>query len=204
MNRIVNKIIAIWLVLALALSPSAPLFAQSSPDTRSPVIELEALAESQADSAQVFTAQVADDRVLLDVILYHRRAGQQPFAKLIMKQIGDSGFFTASVATEPDDLRAIEYYVQARDEGGNRTVEGYAFDPYIRAIIPNEELITSTVTTPETTSTSAAAGSSTSKIRWWHVALGVLAAGAVAAAVSGSGSDGDDGSVPLTVTLTGL
>jgi len=205
MNRIVNKVIAIWLVLALAISPTTPLLAQSSPDTRSPVIELEALAESQADLAQVFTAQVADDRVLQDVILYHRRTGQQPFAKLIMEQIGDSGFFTASIETDPSDLRSIEYYVQARDEGGNRTVEGYAFDPYTRVIIPNEEVIASTVAAPEPTSPTVATTTSTGKIRWWHVALGVLAAGAVASAASGgSSSNDDDGTVPLTVTLTGL
>jgi len=205
MNRIVNKVIAIWLVLALAISPTTPLLAQSTPDTRSPVIELEALAESQADLAQVFTAQVADDRLLQDVILYHRRTGQQPFAKLIMEQIGDSGFFTASIETDPSDLRSIEYYVQARDEGGNRTVEGYAFDPYTRVIVANEEVIASTVAAP--TSTTAATTTSTGKIRWWHVALGVLAAGAVASAVSGgssSSSNDDDGTVPLTVTLTGL
>jgi len=196
-----NKCIATVLVIALSLSNATVTLAQSSPDTRSPVIELEAVAQSQADSSQVFTAQVVDDRLLKDVILYHRRDGQQAFSPTPMTPLGDSAYFTASIPTEPDDLRAIQYYVQARDEGGNRTVEGYAFDPYTRVLIANSAVIS----TPEPVP--AAQTETSSGIRWWHVALGVVLVGAIASAAGGSSSGGGssgDGTVPLTVTLTGL
>lgn len=196
-----NKCIATVLVIALSLSNATVTLAQSSPDTRSPVIELEAVAQSQADSSQVFTAQVVDDRLLKDVILYHRRDGQQAFSPTPMTPLGDSAYFTASIPTEPDDLRAIQYYVQARDEGGNRTVEGYAFDPYTRVLIANSAVIS----TPEPVP--AAQTGTSSGIRWWHVALGVVLVGAIASAAGGSSSGGGssgDGTVPLTVTLTGL
>lgn len=204
-----NKIIAITLVFILSLFNATFALAQSSasngsPDTRSPVIELEAVAESQAESYQVFTAQVVDDRLLKDVILYHRRDGQQAFSPIQMNLIGDSAFFTATIKTDPSDLRAIQYYVQARDEGGNRTVQGYAFDPYTRVLTTNDSVITTQAPTPTPTPTETVASSG--EIKWWHVALGVVVVGALASAASGSDSGGttDEGSVPLTVTVTGL
>lgn len=199
----IKKLIATTLVFVLVLAHSTQLLAQSSPDTRSPVIELEAVAESAADNSQVFTAQVVDDRNLKDVLLYYRRDGQQAFIPTPMTPIGDSAFFTASVETDPDDLRAIQYYVQARDEGGNRTVEGYAFDPYTRVLIANDTVISA----PESIATQTTTTSSTNgKIRWWHVALGVVLVGAVAAAASGGGGNdsAEEGTVPLTVNITGL
>lgn len=198
----VNKLIATTLVFILSLSTATVTFAQSSPDTRSPVIELEAVAEAQADAAQVFTAQVVDDRLLKDVTLYYRRDGQQAFSTLTMNAIAETAYFTASITTDPADLRAIQYYVQARDEGGNRTVQGYAFDPYTRVLLANEAVVNAATTVaPTQTTTTKSSG-----VRWWQVALGIVVVGALAAAASGSsgGGSSDEGGVPLTVTVTGL
>lgn len=198
----VNKAIATMLVAILALSNMTMTYAQSSPDTRSPVIELEAVAESQADTSQVFTAQVVDDRILKDVILYYRRDGQQAFSSLPMGPIAETAFYTTTIETDPADLRAIQYYVQARDEGGNRTVQGYAFDPYTRALLPGDA-----VTNTQTNVAPTPPASTTSNgIRWWHVALGVVLVGALASAVGGSGDSDSSGAggVPLTVNVTGL
>lgn len=171
----------------------------SSPDTRSPVIELEAIGEAQADKSQVFTVQVVDDRLLKDVILYHRRDGQQAFSRVVMNPLADSAFFTTSITTDPTDLRSIQYYIQARDEGGNRTVQGYAFDPYTRVLIANNTIIDNQPIVPAETV------SSSGGIRWWHIALGVIAVGALLSAADGGDSGaGDDGTVPLTVNVTGL
>jgi len=195
----VNRFIATALVLIMSLSNATYAYAQSSPDTRSPLIELETVAEASADATQVFTAQVVDDRILKDVILYHRREGQQAFTPVTMQPIGDSAYFTASVETDPEDLRAIQYYVQARDEGGNRTVQGYAFDPYTRDLISNNAVINTQAIAP------VKKASSRRGVKWWQIVLGVVAVGALASAVGGSGGDGsDDGTVPLTVTATGL
>lgn len=200
----INKFIATLLVFVLSLSNATFVVAQSSaangsPDTRSPLIELEAVAESQADNSQVFTAQVVDDRLLKDVILYHRREGQQAFSPTIMNPIGETAYFTVSIETDPSDLRTIQYYIQARDEGGNRTVQGYAFDPYNRELIANTAIINAQVVEPvEATSTKGG-------IRWWHIAVGVVLAGALASTAGGSsGGSSDDGSVPLTISVTGL
>lgn len=201
----INKAIVITLVFILSLSNATFAVAQSSsngglPDTRSPVIELTPIAESKAADSQVFNAQAVDDRLLKDVILYYRRDGQQAFSRAQMNPVADSSFFSVTIATDPTDLRAIQYYVQARDESGNRTVEGYAFDPYTRVLIANNSIITTQAVTPvETVSSSGG-------VQWWQIALGVLAVGALASAVSSGDSGGttDEGGVPLTVTVTGI
>lgn len=182
--------------------------AQSSPDIRSPVIELNVLAESPADNTQVFTAQVIEDILLKDVFLYHRRAGKIPFTPVAMEQVGDSNNYSVTLDTDPTDLRSIEYYIQARDEGGNRTVEGFAFDPYTRVLIASETAAkvevapTSTASEPATT---RATNTTKSKVRWWHIVAGIVVVGAAASLASGDSSDGGtvppSGTVPLTVNV---
>lgn len=203
-NGFAKKIIAAILIITVQLPFMSAAFSQDTPDTRSPVIELEAVAESQSDNAQVFTAQVVDDRVLKEVSLYFRRNGQQPFTRTTMNKIGESSYYSASIETDPSDLRAIEYYVQARDESGNRTVEGFAFDPYTRVIVAGDTVISSAPAA--TTNTAVESQSFTSKIRWWHVAAGIVVVGAISAASGGSSggnSATDVGTVPLTVNITG-
>ncbi len=201
MNGLTKKIIVISMVIAMQLANATAVFAQSSPDTRSPLIELEAVAQAVADTSQVFTAQVVDDRVLKDVSLYFRRAGQQPFLPVPMTQIGDSSYYSVTVDTKTDDLRAFEYYIQARDEGGNRTVEGYAFDPYTRVITANPNLVVAPPTAPIATTNET---SSSGGLRWWQIAAGVLLVGALASAAGGDSGASNEATVPLTVNLTGL
>ena len=192
-------------------------------DAEPPVIELEALDEAVAGDSQVFTAQVADDVGLEDVRLYHRRAGDVPFASATMRPVGTSAFHSVTLPTDPDDLRDIEYYVQARDGGGNRSVAGFAFEPFVRTLsapAPDAPLagvpVTSVPADRRMDASTARAASDTgpstgSRVRWWQVALGVVAVGSLAALAGGGDSDGGatpagDGApggttVPLTVNL---
>jgi len=177
-------------------------YAQGVPDATPPVIEHEGPERAAAASRQVFTAQVVDDRVLRDVTLYHRRDGELPYRASPMNALADSAFFSASIPTDPRDSRRIEYYLQARDTGGNRTVSGFAFDPWMREIVasaPAGGLSPPAVTGPGETSAPIAIGG----VAWWKVALGVVAVGALAALAGGggSGSGADDGDVPFTLTL---
>ena len=195
----------------------------SGVDTEPPVIELEALDQAVAGDSQVFTAQVADDVGLRDVRLYHRRAGEVPFASAAMRPVGTSAFHSVTLPTDPDDLRDIEYYVQARDDGGNRSVAGFAFEPFVRTLsapAPDAALAGVPVTpVPADRRVDARASrpapesgpSIGPRVRWWHVALGVVAVGSLAALAGDGGSDdgaapAGDGvpggpTVPLTITL---
>ena len=186
----------VWLSLLLLLSVNGLVHAQDV-DIVAPIIELEELAEGVADRSQVFTAQVAEDNTLDSVTLYYRREGQLPFTPAPMEALGSTGYYSVSIPTDFNDLRTIEYYVQAIDSTGNRTVSGFAFDPYQRTLSPSGTPISTSQNTP-------AEPSQENRIpllkrRWVQVTLGVLAVGVVASLVS---DDGDDSEVvPLTFSL---
>ena len=197
-----SLVCAIALALPLMLINIA--FAQTA-DTIGPVIELEELADAQADFTQVFTVLIAEDVKLKDATLYYRRSGQLPFTPAPMETLGDTGYFSVSIPTENTDLRTIEYYVQARDEAGNRTVSGFAFDPYERRLTASTKVADST--TNETVVAPADIPSdgndNTPNVlsnRWVQIGLGVLAVGIVAS-LAGGGGDSDSTVVPLTFNL---
>lgn len=189
----------------LLLSMTSSIGHAQSTDTAPPLIELEELTEGTADRTQVFTAQVTEDDELAGVTLYYRRAGQLPFTPAPMEALGTTGYFSVSIPTDFDDVRTIEYYVQAQDEAGNRTVSGYAFDPYQRTLTPSLEPIKGTVAAPAdlAASTSMAsvadAKSPLLKRRWFQVTLGILAAGVIASVAQESSEDSEV--VPLTFTV---
>ena len=190
-----------FLVLCLASS----LGHAQSTDTAPPLIELEELAEGTADRTQVFTAQVTEDNELVGVTLYYRRAGQLPFTPAPMEALGTTGYYSVSIPTDFDDVRTIEYYVQAQDEAGNRTVSGYAFDPYQRTLTSSPEPIKATGTAsenlPRPTSTASVDDTTLPLLtrRWFQVTLGILAAGVIASAVQDSGEVSEV--VPLTFNV---
>lgn len=200
----------LMLCLCIAALPSV---AQET-DTVAPIIELEELEDGVADRSQVFTVQIAEDVGLRDATLYYRREGQLPFTPAPMQPLGNTGFYSVSIPTDNSDLRTIEYYVQARDLAGNRTVSGYAFDPYRRTLQPfvaslqqsgplNTSPIGSTTRspagTPEPAVRQARNTSPLLKRRWVQITLGVLAVGVIASLAKDDGQDSRV--VPLTFNL---
>jgi len=183
---------AVWLAVA-----GSVLHAQTEIDIEPPLVEHEPLESGEAGTVQEFTATVVDDRELDEVLLFHRFAGEDAFDETPMRRVASSSVFTASVETEADDPRAIEYYIQARDQAGNRVIKGYAFSPLVRRMSDED-------------GTSAAGGSpgaepeiekSGGGRRWLYIGLGVLAAGAIAAAAT-TAEDGETGDAnTFTVTL---
>ena len=212
MQNLIKRTLSACLATVLAITQIgfSPAMAQTSPDIESPIIEIEVVFEAEAGSSQVFTALVADDRLLKDVTLYHRRAGRQAFDRAIMSPRGIAGYYSVELATDPTDLRPIEYYVQARDEGGNRSISGFAFDPYQRAIIANntaaqpavelttpaEPVAQATVTPIDVAPKPVRKSSST---KWWAIGLAVVV-GAVVASSSGSSNNGP-ARTDLTINL---
>ena len=194
-----------------AQAPPAQLLAQAEQpgnvesviDTTPPVIVLDELANGVADSSQVFTVQVIEDTELQDVTLFYRRAGEQAYTSALMSPLGTRGLYTVSLSTEPSDLLDIEYYVQARDAAGNRTVSGFAFDPYIRSLAPATLSATQPAVVEEPVASAPPSAQPTPffKRRWVQVTLGVVAVGLLAGALS-IDDDGDDTRiVPVTFTL---
>lgn len=196
---------AAWLrqlstTLLLTILVSVSLFTTSLAqpiDTQAPVIEVEELKDSPVDLSQVFTALIAEDVQLKDATLYYRREGQQAFSALPMEPLGTTGYFSVSVPTPVSDLRAIEYYVQARDEAGNRTVSGFAFDPYRRTLHASAASLAQQ-TNPSIGSATTESTDTTPllKQRWVQVTLGILALSALATLADDDGADSQV--VPLT------
>jgi hypothetical protein len=190
------------LVLSVSVFSLQPVFGQSI-DTIGPVIELEELVEGEADQTQVFTVLIAEDVLLRDATLYYRREGQLPFTPAPMQALGDTGYFSVSISTDETDLRTIEYYVQARDDAGNRTVSGFAFDPYQRRLHTSSRLPASPSTQvtvqPIPTPSEEANISPILRQRWVQITLGVVAVGILASMASSDGSDSQV--VPLTFNL---
>ncbi len=212
MQKLIKRTLSAWLAIVLAITQIgfSPAMAQTTPDIQSPIIEIEAVFEADAGTTQVFTALVADDRLLKDVTLYHRRAGRQAFERAAMLPRGITGYYSVELATDPNDLRTIEYYVQARDEGGNRSISGFAFDPYQREIIANNtaaqpavELTTPTepvakaAVTPITVE--ATPEKKSSNTRWWAIGLALVVTAVVASSSGGSSNDPDR--TDLTINL---
>jgi len=198
-------------VLMITQTVLNPVMAQNAPDVESPIIELEAVLEADAGDTQVFTALVADDKQLKDVTLYHRRSGRAPFERAAMSPLGTTGYYSVNLPTDPTDLRAIEYYIQARDQGGNRSVSGFAFDPYSRNINASTVAAKPTVsTTPEPIAQPTVASvdittkpeADNSNRKWWGVAIAVVVLGALAASSGGdSGSDPDRAELTINLPL---
>ena len=172
-------------------------------DTEPPIIELEEIPEGVAGQNQVFTALVADNQQLKDVRLYYRFAGTQSFSRVEMEVLSNTDYYTASIETSEGDDRDIEYYIQARDEAGNRVVKGFAFDPLKRGLIPARAPQTTATNPPVASEPEAGSGG----FKVWQIVLGVLAVGALAAAAGsgggggGGGSTGNGETVPLTLTI---
>jgi len=217
-----KRTISCVVALALILSHSANVIAQTVPDIEPPVISPEIVTSAVADVSQVFTVQASDNQTLGDVSLHFRRSGESIFQRVLMESVGDTGFFSVVVDTDPEDFRAFEYYTQALDLNGNRTVSGFAFEPFVRTLTEGSgtTVTQEPVGTPEPSTDGAVASGTAPPVqepippsrpnrKWLWITLGVLAAGAVAAAASGGGggSDGggvtteDDMNVPLTVII---
>ncbi|MFT6301385.1 MAG: hypothetical protein ACJAY2_000565 [Pseudomonadales bacterium] len=179
-----------------------PAFGQNV-DTTGPVIELEELAEAEADQTQVFTVLIAEDVLLLDAILYYRREGQLPFIPAPMLALGDTGYFSVSIPTDNTDFRTIEYYVQARDDAGNRTISGFAFDPYQRRLQPSSKISASpavqATVQPIPTPLEKANTPPILRQRWVQITLGVVVVGILASLASSDSSNSQV--VPLRFNL---
>jgi hypothetical protein len=196
-----HLIVLCLLALSLSVYSMKPAFGQNI-DTVGPVIEVEELVEGEAGQTQVFTVLIAEDVLLRDATLYYRRAGQLPFITAPMQALGDTGYFSVSIPTDDTDLRTIEYYVQARDDAGNRSISGFAFDPYQRRLQPSSNISANAATQASVESIPTPSEEANTPIlrqRWVQITLGVVALGILASLANSDG--GDSQVVPLTFNL---
>ena len=203
-NKLFKVVFVSWFALSQVLLGMSSANAQSGLiDVEPPLIEHDVIRAVEADIRQTFFATVVDDNELDSVSLYYRFQKDPTYSTVLMKRVSFSSTYIVHVPTDPSDDRDIEYYIQARDVAGNRTVRGYAFNPLMREInIPAAPPIAA-APEPEP----VAAESPGKKRTVLYVVLGVLAAGLIAGAASKSGGSGSDDAEPCpnglcTITVT--
>ena len=160
-----------------------------SADVQPPIIEHEEVGSGLAGEMQTFTATITDDQQLVSAVLFHRLAGDDNYFSTEMMPVTGTTVYTASVAITTDDPRDIEYYIQAEDFGGNKALQGFAFDPLIREITADALVVGTLAPTPAPTT------SRNRKLLWG--ALGIVV---VALLATQLGSDSDDGDDPPDTT----
>ena len=172
---------------------AVPIVHAQDLDVEPPLIEHERIERGESAEPQPFTATVVDDRELAEVLLFHRRAGEEAFEKVPFERVGDSTVFLVTLPADANDRRAIEYYIQARDAAGNRVIRGYAFNPLQREMGRAESVAGAT----------SEAESGGFNRNWLWVGLGVLAVGAVVAMSDSGGEDGSEDTFTVTIEPPG-
>ncbi len=194
-RRFTTVAISVFHLLTMTLfSISNTAWAQNL-DSEPPVIELEIVNEGVRSETQVFSATVTDNIAVTSVMLNFRYDGERSYSSASMTQIPNTSIYTVSLDPGPINANAIEYYVEARDAGDNRTLQGFSFDPLDRALV-TADAVTSSVDTQGT--------SLSTNRKIIYGVLGLLVVGALAASSSSSsgGSTGGPGpDVPTQIIV---
>ena len=211
-KKLFTSAFTLWFLAVQLVWGTPSAFAQASPtsliDVEPPLIEHEILAEVDADVRQTFVATVVDDDELDSVSLFYRFDNDPTYSSILMRRVSFSSTYIAHVPTDPNSAKNVEYYIQARDKSGNRTVRGYAFNPLVRNInVPETEPTLAAIPEPTTTTAGTAEEPKKGMSKVLYVVLGVLAVGLVAGLAGGSDSTSRpanncvDGTCNISITL---
>lgn len=181
-----------WFAITQMLVSMPAAFAQANPiDVEPPLIEHDIITDVDAASRQSFFATVVDDDELDSVSLFYRFSGESTYSVVLMNRVSFSSTYIAHIPTSADNDQNIEYYIQARDKAGNRTVRGYAFNPLVRVI--NKQTSVADASTVQPSSEVASSSGSGKNRTILYVVLGALAVGLIAGAAGASGGSGGGG-----------
>jgi len=197
-KRATAFVVAVLHVLMVSLGAIPGVASAQSVDIKPPVIEFEAISTGTIGDNQAFGATVVDDVGVSSVKLFYRFSEASVYESQAMTPLGASGIYTVTLASEevPADAEYIQYYLEALDDIGNRSLEGFAFDPIERELVSPQAAIAQPTAEPV-----AAKGLSTNQ-KIVIGALGLLLVGVLASASGGGGSSSPG--VPVTVVVDQL
>ena len=169
-----------------------------------PVIE-EIIVTTAPGAEHLFSAKVIDDVAVEQVLLYYREEGQaQQYRNVPLEQSPDDDWFHVEFGVSLPIDSVVDYYIQAKDNDGNRSVLGSKFDPSLSINSPvgsNDSANTNSPIQTQPGSQSGTTGTeptiSTSKKILYSV-LGILAIGALASSSGSSGGSTSDADCPET------
>ena len=202
-NRLIVSVVSFMLIYTPMLA--AQELALPSTDVIAPKVVHEPVEKAgPAGEPLVISATVSDEVGLKAVFLFYRPKGEKNYQQVLMKPMGGSSLYMATIPGLTTDTSSIEYYIQAEDLAGNTLLRGYSFSPLVVSFGPAEsppaeeqEQQIKSITQKEPSS---------SPNKWIWIGLGALALGAVAASSGGSSSGpvdvaGDEG-LSATITTT--
>lgn len=178
------------LTVSMFMLPGAAI--AQSVDDDPPVIEMEVVLEGVRGETQVFSASITDNIAVTTVTFHYRFDGDARYDSVEMALIPNTSVYTATVSAIADDANAIEYYVEARDGGDNRTLQGFSFDPLERSLVSADSIAVATA------DTGVSSLSTNQKIIYG--VLGLLVVGALAASSGGSSGGSTGGPGPQVPT----
>ncbi|MGI9296183.1 MAG: hypothetical protein ACR2PS_19540 [Pseudomonadales bacterium] len=201
-----NKTLSATMALCLAVVqclmffPASAMAQDQGYDYEPPLIEPEVVDLAEANYRQTFIASVVDDVELASVTLFYRFVGEVTYQRISMGQVSRSSSYIAHIPTDPKLGLDVEFYIEASDTSGNRTLHGYAFSPKLRVVIdPDSGVVAGAVV--EDTEPSGMGKNRTA----WYVVGGVILLGLLAGLTDGDsgggGSDCVDGTCDVTITL---
>ncbi len=178
-----------------------PLIASAqNVDADPPVIEFEVVPDGIKGDAQVFSATVTDEVGVQSVVFYYRFTAESSYESKPMKVLGDSDLYAVTIdsSDQIENVELIQYYIEAMDSTGNRTLQGFAFDPLERQLSVPAPAPTATTAEP-----APVVGISTSRKILYGV-LGLVVIGALASAAGGGGGGSSEPGVDVTVVVDPL
>jgi hypothetical protein len=198
---IIRALVSLIFVQTLVYSSLANADQLSLPtgDLEAPEISHEVIPETlEAGSSVQLKATVYDNVGVKSVTMFYRTKGENEYKRVRMNQISDTHVYAITLGKNALVSPGVEYYIQAVDLAGNSLLHGYSFSPLnltvVAAAVPATEATDSVaeVSAGESIPKDPKREPDAKKTKTWiWIALGALAAGAVAALASQSGGSDD-------------
>jgi hypothetical protein len=189
-------------MLSVLFLVSSQLSAQTN-DAEPPNLGFEPTEQAARGAEQLFEVSATDNVDIESVVLFYRYSADAEYQQIAMARQASSNTYSVVLPAHDigADVEIIQYYIQASDLEGNRTLEGFAFDPLSRTLLDPSQLSQETSQSDEGLIADFNRLSTGKKILYG--ALGVLTVGALIAA-SDSGGTGVETGVPVTVLVEPL
>lgn len=189
------------IMLSCVVVGLTPAYAQTL-DTEPPKVGIDTVTEASRNDSQVFTITATDNQSIAFIHLHYRLSPNANYQKGTMTRVGETDLysFTIPAASLSSAVDSVQYYIEAKDDAGNRTLQGFSFDPLERTLLDSPATLASSNAQADASSTSLLGSLSTTQ----KVVIGVVGLVVVGALVSAAGGSSDDGgtgvpTVPVTI-----
>lgn len=202
LKRAFRAVISGVLILAVFFSGLLPVLAQSV-DAEPPTLQYDPVDRGVLGKEQTFAISATDNVELESVTFSYRFAEEADYERQPMLRQGNSDMFSITLPADAlgSKTDVIQYYIEAIDLEGNRTLEGFAFNPITRILVDASQ-VGPAQTQAQSGVISEFNNLSTGK-KILYGALGVLAVGVLVAASDRGGTEVAPG-VDVTVVVDQL